>query len=190
MADSTPVSGELSRATPEVQKYRPRACQSCARSKMRCVWPSEPGATPCQRSVVFVSFWVTLFPSSLLSRCKKLGYHEGVPGVIHFPLLHRPCLCPGHAIVVIIRESPPKHPVSICGVFPNSRAHTPFFFILLSPSAGISFANGNHRQPNRFTDLFIYRCAKIKAPCTLPEINPRRRRGPSTYVFLFQILFL
>lgn len=49
MPDSTPVSGELSRATPEVQKYRPRACQSCARSKMRCVWLSEPGATPCQR---------------------------------------------------------------------------------------------------------------------------------------------
>ncbi|CAN8103248.1 unnamed protein product [Discula destructiva] len=49
MPDSTPASGEGSRATPEVQKYRPRACQSCARSKMRCVWPSEPGATPCQR---------------------------------------------------------------------------------------------------------------------------------------------
>ncbi|POS68963.1 hypothetical protein DHEL01_v212643, partial [Diaporthe helianthi] len=74
MPDSTPASGDLSRATPEVQKYRPRACQSCARSKMRCVWPSEPGATPCQR------------------------------------------------------------------------------------------------------------CSKIKAPCTLPEINPRRRRGPSTRV--------
>lgn len=27
-----------------------------------------------------------------------------------------------------------------------------------------------------------HRCAKIKAPCTLPEINPRRRRGPSTRV--------
>ncbi|KAK2613327.1 hypothetical protein N8I77_000248 [Diaporthe amygdali] len=74
MPDSTPASGDHSRATPEVQKYRPRACQSCARSKMRCVWPSEPGATPCQR------------------------------------------------------------------------------------------------------------CSKIKAPCTLPEINPRRRRGPSTRV--------
>ncbi|KAL1882941.1 hypothetical protein Daus18300_000579 [Diaporthe australafricana] len=51
MPDSTPASGDHSRATPEVQKYRPRACQSCARSKMRCVWPSEPGATPCQRRV-------------------------------------------------------------------------------------------------------------------------------------------
>lgn len=51
MPESTPASGEGSRATPEVQKYRPRACQSCARSKMRCVWPSEPGATPCQRFV-------------------------------------------------------------------------------------------------------------------------------------------
>ncbi|KAF3768090.1 hypothetical protein M406DRAFT_289423 [Cryphonectria parasitica EP155] len=74
MPHSTPASGDHSRSTPEVQKYRPRACQSCARSKMRCVWPSEPGATPCQR------------------------------------------------------------------------------------------------------------CTKIKAPCTLPEINPRRRRGPSTRV--------
>ncbi|KAJ4390949.1 hypothetical protein N0V93_004548 [Gnomoniopsis smithogilvyi] len=74
MPEPTPASGDASRGTPEVQKYRPRACQSCARSKMRCVWPSEPGATPCQR------------------------------------------------------------------------------------------------------------CSKIQAPCTLPEINPRRRRGPSTRV--------
>lgn len=51
MPEPTAASGDRSRATPEVQKYRPRACQSCARSKMRCVWPSEPGATPCQRSV-------------------------------------------------------------------------------------------------------------------------------------------
>lgn len=66
MSDSTPVPGELSRATPEVQKYRPRACQSCARSKMRCVWPSEPGATPCQRYVISFFFF---FPSLFYSVC-------------------------------------------------------------------------------------------------------------------------